>query len=125
MLITLLGIGIGGATGAVTRYRLGRLVMGRWGRTFPLGTFLINISGAYLLCFLTALATGRLHLNPALFTALTTGFLGAYTTFSTFANETVSLLEDGEVPNALIYLLASVLTGLAAGWLGYLTGSQL
>lgn len=125
MLPLLLGIGAGGMLGAITRYQLGRVIMNRWGRGFPLGTFIINITGAFVLCFLTGLLTTGRGIPPWLYAGMTTGFLGAYTTFSTYAYETIKLLEDGERLTAGIYVLASVLAGLAAGWLGWWLAGRL
>jgi CrcB protein len=124
MLPLLLGISAGGALGSITRYQLGRLIMGRWGRVFPLSTFIINITGSFALCFLAGLpAAGRIF--PSwLYLGMTTGFCGAYTTFSTYAYETVKLAEDGERLATLAYLLGSAMAGLAAGWLGFLAAGR-
>ncbi|AFV11557.1 camphor resistance protein CrcB [Thermacetogenium phaeum DSM 12270] len=124
-MIVLLGIGLGGMLGAVGRYFLGRLIMEKWKGTYPLGTFLINISGAYILCFLLAYLSHGVTFSPVLKSALTTGFLGAYTTFSTFAYEVVKLLEDNEKLTAIGYTCSTVFFGLTFGWLGYLTGNML
>ncbi len=106
-MIVLLGIGLGGMLGAVGRYLLGRLIMEKWRGTYPLGTFLINISGAYILCFISAYLSHSVTFSPVLKSALTTGFLGAYTTFSTFAYEVVKLLEDNEKLTAIGYTPAA------------------
>jgi CrcB protein len=125
MLPVLLGISAGGALGAIVRYQLGRSIMSRWGRVFPLGTFIINITGTFALCFLVGLpAAGRLF-PYWLYIGMTTGFCGAYTTFSTYTYETVQLAEDGERLATLAYLLGSVIAGLAAGWLGFLAAGRL
>jgi CrcB protein len=125
MLPLLLGISAGGVLGAIARYQLGRVIMGRWGRAFPLGTFIINITGSFFLCFLARLLAAGLHMSAWLYAGLTTGLWGTYTTFSTYAYETAKLLEDGEGLTALAYVLGSVLAGLAAGWLGFLAASGL
>lgn len=124
MFLTMLGIGIGGALGAVTRYRFSQMVMSRWKRVFSLGTFIINISGAFVLCYLTARLSRQMHVGGFLYTSITTGFIGAYTTFSTFAYETIILLENSEYVNALIYLLLTVLGGLTAAGLGFYAGGR-
>ncbi len=125
MLWIVLGISAGGVLGAICRYQLGRMIMEKWGRTFPIGTFVINVTGAFVICFLAALNTRFGLFSAALYTAMTVGFLGAYTTFSTYAYEAIKLLEDRESLNAAGYVLGSVLAGLAAAWLGYLAGFRI
>ncbi|MDH7578412.1 MAG: fluoride efflux transporter CrcB [Bacillota bacterium] len=125
MFFYLLSIGTGGAVGALARYYAGRLIMERWGRVFPLGTFFVNITGSFLLCMISTWATRGGILSPYLEVALSTGFLGAYTTFSTFAYEAIKLLEDREAFTALTYVIGSILVGLGAGWLGLLAGFHL
>lgn len=124
-MFVLLGIGLGGMLGAVSRYHLGRLIMEKWGGNFPLGTFLINVSGAFILCFISARVSHSAIFSPVLKSALTTGFLGAYTTFSTFAYETVKLLEGNERITAFGYACGTVFLGLISGWLGYFTGNMI
>ncbi len=99
--------------------------MGKWGGAFPLGTFLVNLTGSFFLCFLWASVRATYFLPSWLELALGTGFLGAYTTFSTYAYETLKLLEDGEKTTAFGYVLGSIAGGLAAGWCGLLLGSLL
>lgn len=120
--LLLLGTGIGGFCGAVARYCLGNLVMARWNKKFPLGTFLINITGAFILCFLLGLSVRGRTLPPVLNAAIATGFLGAFTTFSTFSLESVQLFEGGRWLTALGYLFGTVFFGLFSGWFGYLVG---
>jgi fluoride exporter len=109
---------LGGGTGAACRYGVGRLVGIRYGGEFPLGTFLINVTGCFALGLLASLLA-RLHQDVALPTALLgTGFLGGYTTFSTFALEGVLLFSDESERHALLSLVASVAAGLGATALG-------
>ena len=111
-------VGVAGFFGAVSRYSLG-LAITRVNRTeFPWGTLAINISGSFLLGFTFALMTERFHANPTLRIALTVGFLGAYTTFSTFTFETLEMIERGAIATAVGYILASVVPGIVAVWLG-------
>jgi CrcB protein len=119
---TIVGVGIAGAVGALARYGLGGLVSERLPGAFPWGTFLINASGSFVLGFLFVLLTERLTASPALRTSLTIGFVGAYTTFSTFSFETVRLLEDGALGLAALNVAASVGAGLLAAWLGISVG---
>ena len=108
----------GGGTGAVCRYGIGRVVGGRYGGEFPLATFLINVTGCFLLGLLASLLAGA-HRDVSLFTALlATGFLGGYTTFSTFALEGVLLYNDGRRRLAVMSLVGSVGAGLLAAALG-------
>jgi len=119
-------VGLGGVFGAISRYALSKAVNEKTGSTFPVGTWVVNITGAFLLSFLMGL--GIAHKSPfgkELELALTTGFLGAYTTFSTFSYETFQLIQDGEHFRALEYVLISVIFGLAAGWLGVLASITL
>lgn len=116
--MTLLAIFVGGGAGATCRYGISRFVGARYDGEFPLGTFLINVTGCFAVGFVT-IALGALHHNVALLTALlATGFLGGYTTFSTYALEGVLLYDDGSRRLALYNLFGSVLAGLAAAALG-------
>ena len=93
--VMLLALFVGGGAGATCRYGLGRVVGARYGGEFPLGTFLINVTGCFALGLLSSLLAA-LHRDTALLTALlATGFLGGYTTFSTYALEGVVLYNDG------------------------------
>ncbi|MBI5847861.1 MAG: fluoride efflux transporter CrcB [Nitrospirae bacterium] len=111
-------IGLGGFFGAVARYAIGLWIGQKWGRTFPLGTFVINISGSLLIGFLMTLFTERLMLSPQWRMFFVIGFLGAYTTFSTFEYETGALLRDGEWLIASLNVALSVIIGFAALKLG-------
>jgi CrcB protein len=97
----------------------------RWPTGFPLGTFTVNVTRCYVLVFVFTLLTERLLPHPDLRTAITIGFVGAYTTFSTFAFETLRLGEDGAIALAMTNLFASVLAGIAAVWLGTVLGRAL
>jgi CrcB protein len=115
-------IGLAGAIGALARYVLGRFIAERVGSQFPLGTLLINLSGAFVIGLLFAL-TGRRLIVPALQTILATGFLGGYTTFSTMSWESVQLARGGSTRGSLLYLgsqlalgLLAAAAGLALGW---------
>jgi len=111
-------IGIGGFLGAVARYGVGLWIGQKWGRSFPLGTFFINVSGSFLIGFLMALFTERIMLNPQWRMFLVIGFLGAYTTFSTFEYETGALLRDSEWLIASLNVVLSVFVGFTALKLG-------
>lgn len=111
-------VGIGGFLGAVARYGASLWISQRWGRELPVGTFVINVSGSLLIGLLMPLLTDRLIVNPQWRLFLIVGFLGAYTTFSTFEYETGELLRDGEWLFAGLNVVLSVLTGFIALKLG-------
>lgn len=111
-------IGVGGFVGAVTRYAVAVWIGQRWGRIFPLGTFVINITGSFLIGLLMTLFTERFTENPQWRLLLVVGFLGAYTTFSTFEYETGALLKDGEWLYAGLNVILSVVMGFIALKLG-------
>ena len=111
-------IGIGGFFGAITRYGVALWIGQRWGRSFPLGTFVINVSGSFFIGLLMSLFTERFMVNPHWRLMLVVGFLGAYTTFSTFEYETGALVKDGEWMIAMLNVVASVIAGFVALKLG-------
>src|SRR5205823_8162208 len=112
-----LWIGVAGFAGAVARYQLEGLVSRSARGAFPWGTFVVNISGCFALGLLVTLLTERFLPHPHLRTAVTVGFVGAYTTFSTFAYESLRLGEDGAVALAVLNVAASVCVGVLAVWL--------
>jgi CrcB protein len=109
---------LGGATGSLTRYMLGTAIMARAGGRFPLGTVVINITGSFLIGLLMTLFTERLDPHPNVRLLLVTGFLGGYTTFSSFEWETLGLVQDGSQWLGLVNVVGSVLFGYIAVWLG-------
>jgi len=113
-LIVLAGAGLGG----MARYALGTWTMARSGGRLPLGPFLINISGSFLIGLLMTLLTERWQPHPNWRLFLVVGVLGGYTTFSTFEYETLQAVRDGERWMGLLYVTGSVLFGDLAVWLG-------
>ena len=120
----LLAVAAGGCLGALSRYAVGRLVPTP-AHGFPWSTFLINVSGALLLGLLLVLLIERLPPTRYARPFLGTGFLGAYTTFSTYMVETVLLARNGYADRATAYVLGSLVVGLFAAWLGMAIGRRL
>jgi CrcB protein len=121
---TVVGISIAGAAGALARYGLEGLVSRR-ATAFPWGTFVVNISGAFLLGLLFTVLTERLVVAPWLRSAVTIGFLGAYTTFSTLTLETFRLFEEGSYVAAAMNIFGSIFVGLVAVFTGVVLGRAL
>ena len=111
-------VAFGSAVGGATRYWLAAYVQRTTGATFPLGTLLINVSGSFVLGLLLRFALDTPTVSPELRLALTTGFCGGYTTFSTFSYETVALIEAGDWRRAALYVSLSVIGGLIAVGVG-------
>ncbi len=109
------------AGGGLTRYYLSGWVYNLLGRSFPYGTFVVNIIGAFFIGLIMELGLRSTMIPDTLRLGLTVGFLGGLTTFSTFSFETFSLLEDGQFLIAFTNILASVLVCLLFTWLGIIT----
>jgi len=122
---TVVGIAIAGALGALARYGLEGAVSRRSPGAFPVGTFVVNVTGAFVLGFVFTLMTERLETAPWLRSTVTIGFLGAYTTFSTLAFESYRLGEDGAWALAAANVLGSMAAGLSAVYLGIVAGRAL
>lgn len=123
---TAIAISLGAIPGALCRYYL-TLGMSRWlGSDFPYGTFLINLTGCLFMGFFVAFATERLPtLAPDLKLFVTTGFLGAYTTFSTYGLDTANLLKTGNVAIASFYWAGSAVLGILCLQLGVILAQHL
>lgn len=109
----MLWVGLGGFLGANARYLLGLWVATRLGTTFPYGTFVINVTGSFVLGLIMGLLDAHI-LAPAVRLSLAIGFVGAYTTFSTWTYETMRLLEDGSWELAFANVFGSLLVGMLA-----------
>ncbi|AWK07614.1 fluoride efflux transporter CrcB [Streptomyces spongiicola] len=121
-MITLLGVGAAAALGAVARYVLDQYVQYLRPGAFPRGTWLINITGSFVLGLAVGLAA-RHGLPEQVLTIVGAGFCGAYTTFSTFSYELVRLCERGRAGTSLLYGASSLAAGLAAVVAGFAVGT--
>ncbi len=113
----ILAVGIGSCIGGILRYLLTQLIQTKFLSTFPFGTLSVNIIG----CFLIGVIFGfseRSYISMEWRLFLATGFLGGFTTFSSFSNETIALIRDGQNWLALSYVASSVIVGLAATFAG-------
>lgn len=124
-MIQLLMVGAGGALGAIGRYLLSTWVYSLAGRAFPWGTLAVNLLGSLLIGFLSVWLLERVTLSAEMRALLMVGFLGAFTTFSTFSLETLVLLEEGAVVKAVINITASILTCIFAAWMGTLVAKAI
>lgn len=109
---------VGGALGALARYGISLLCSSIRILSLPLGTISVNIAGCFILGLLTGLGTRCNSIPPQLLLMLTTGFCGAFTTFSTFSAETVKAFESGHAFHAIIYIAVSIAAGIAVFILG-------
>ncbi|MEK6750348.1 MAG: fluoride efflux transporter CrcB [Pseudomonadota bacterium] len=121
----IMAIAGGGAVGALLRFWVSRMVHAWTGHGFPYGTFVINISGSLMMGFFYVLLAERTGIAPEWRAVILVGFLGAFTTFSTFSLEALTLITGGELPKAMLYVVSSVVWCLVAVWLGMWVGRQL
>lgn len=115
---TYIAIAIFGVLGCWARYGMTNLVQSIYGRDFPYATLSINVGGSFLMGFLFIETLERLTISPELRTGILTGFIGGYTTFSTFEMEIFLLVEQGAPIKAVLYLVLSVALGFAAAFCG-------
>lgn len=118
---TVMAIAVGGAMGAVSRHYFAAFVMRLVGGNFPFGIMLSNILGSLLMGAMVSFAAHRLNLSMEMRSFITVGFLGAFTTFSTFSMHAVMLFERGNLYQAAAYILGSVTLGIV----GFVLGMQL
>jgi len=109
---------IGGALGSIARYWVGSAVAGRLGARFPFGTFVINMTACVIIGFSMTFLAKRADVNPAWRFLVPVGFVGAYSTFSTYEWETLATIRSGAFALASLYAVGSLILGLAAVWCG-------
>ncbi|HMQ50965.1 MAG TPA: fluoride efflux transporter CrcB [Anaerolineae bacterium] len=113
-----LWIGLGGFLGANARYLLQQWAAARWGADFPYGTLIANVTGSFIIALFLTLATGRLPISPEMRLFVAVGFLGGFTTFSSFSLETFRLIQDGAWRLAGLYFFGNTGLGLIGVILG-------
>ncbi len=120
-----LAVALGGALGSVLRYLVSKFVQAKVGIDFPVGTFLVNLVGAFLIGLAFSYLVERLTLSPEVRALLITGFLGGLTTFSTFSYESFNLLFNGEILKFALYVLGTNSLGILMTLIGYNLGRML
>jgi CrcB protein len=115
-----IAVGLGGFAGALLRYGISEWIPAVNG--FPWGILMINWTGCLFLGWFLTAAGRQFQIPPHVTLAIGTGFVGAYTTFSTFAVDTVHLIQDGHMGKALLYILSSVIVGLLLAFAGVRLG---
>ncbi|ANS76205.1 hypothetical protein AWM70_17790 [Paenibacillus yonginensis] len=118
-----LWVGLSGILGALLRYEMGRWIVLPGVGLFPFGTLIVNLTGCLVLALFYTAATTRFKVSPPFRVAFGTGFIGSYTTFSTFCKEGIMLMKDGHAGTALAYILISLVGGYVCAWLGVRLGS--
>ena len=121
-LIKYLMVGIGGFLGSVLRFWLGSFIGGRLGARFPYGTFVVNVTGSFLIGMVLAVLATKAHWSPNWRYLIPIGFIGGYTTFSAFEYETLQLFQDGQLLTAMLNITLSVIVGFVAVWVGVVAG---
>ena len=117
-------IAMGGALGATARFAMSHQVYQWFGREFAWGTLSVNVLGSFVMGLIAVLMVDKLALSTEWRAFVMVGFLGAFTTFSTFSYETMQYIEVGEINKAFINIAVSVLTCLIAVWIGMLAARQ-
>ncbi|GAB4170505.1 MAG: fluoride efflux transporter CrcB [Calditrichia bacterium] len=123
--MNIIAIALGGAFGALCRYYISGIFY-RWlPGDFPIGTLMVNVIGSFLLAFLMTLFSDKLIISPSVKSLLSIGFLGAFTTFSTFSYETLRLFQRGEFWLVASNIILNVALTLIFAWLGFVLAKQL
>jgi len=122
MIRDIIFVGAGSALGGMVRFLVNRGVTFFFSYPFPLATFIVNISGSFLIGYLYSAALKNEWLTTPALLFLVTGICGGYTTFSAFTYENLMLIRNGQAPLSMIYILASVIIGIGAALLGFWAG---
>ena len=123
--LQIFAIMIGGAIGAAMRFIVANGVYNALGREFPYGTLAVNIIGSFLMGLLTVILLEKGDFDPLIKLAILVGFLGSFTTFSTFSLDTLTLINDGALGRAFLNMISSVVVCVSAVWLGMILAKQL
>ena len=115
-------VGAGAIIGANLRFIVGTWAAEQWGADFPYGTLIVNVSGAFVIGVFLSLVGERIDIHPMWRLFFATGLLGGYTTFSSYAWETLTLAQDGALLRAAVYVIGSNVVGLLGVWLGAVVG---
>jgi CrcB protein len=118
-------VGLGGFLGAIARFVVGSYVGNRLGTRFPYGTFVINVTGSFLIGLILTVLAQRTDVSPNWRYLIPIGFIGAYTTFSTFEYETLRTVQDGQLFTGFANIGLSVILGFGAVWAGVVVGRTL
>ncbi len=121
--MAILLVALGGALGSIARYLVGGWIADWMGTTFPYGTFAINLTASFIIGFFLAFAQDRAGLSPYWRLFIAVGFVGGYSTFSTYEYESIRLLQDGEFLLGAVYLVGSMTAGAIAAIGGITVGS--
>lgn len=120
-----ISIALGGSLGAISRYWVSTATYSWLGNNFPYGTLMVNVTGSLMMGFLTVVLVQRFDVSDEVRLALIVGFLGSFTTFSTFSMDTIHWIESGAVIKALTYILVSVTACVLGAWAGLIGAKQL
>ena len=117
-MLQVIAIALGGALGALSRYFVIGVMTDWLGKDFPYGTLCVNVVGSFFIGVLYIVVVQKMHVSPELKSILVVGFLGAFTTFSTFSLEAFNFISQGLLLNAVTYILSSVILCILAVWAG-------
>ncbi len=125
MIKNILLVGFGGFIGSVGRYFVSRLNLQLYFYSIPIGTLTVNVTGSFIIGFLTGIAAKSVILNSDLRLLLMVGLCGGFTTFSSFTSENLELLHNGQILSLVLYTSLSIILGFTAVYLGYVSSNLL